>query len=163
MSNDYRQGRDPESGRFLPDYTPELGERICAEMIDGKSLRSVCAMDGMPSKTTVMQWLRKHPEFEKIYRIAQAERAESYIEEIVEISDDGTNDWMANNDPDNPGYRFNGEHFGRSRLRVDTRKWIAAKMHPNRYGEKVATTIEAGDSLAALLQAIDGKSRSLPG
>src|SRR3990172_7086066 len=55
----------------------------------------------------------------------------------MDISDDGTNDWMASNDPENPGYRVNGEHIARSRLRVDTRKWIASKLKPKKYGEKL--------------------------
>jgi hypothetical protein len=128
-----------EDGRFLPGdaYTPEIGQRICAKMVGGKSLRSICDMEGMPCKQTVMTWLQKHPEFLEIYRIAQQERAEGYFEEIADIADDGSNDWMSNNDPDNPGYKFNGEHFGRSRLRVDTRKWICAKMNPKKYGDKI--------------------------
>ena len=123
------------------EYSQEWVDAFCAEIADGKSLRSVCLQPGMPSKRTIFNWLGKYPEFREKYRIATEERAESYAEEIIEIADDGSNDWIANNDPDNPGYKFNGEHFGRSRLRVDTRKWICAKMKPKKYGEKVEHTI----------------------
>ena len=44
---------------------------------------------------------------------------------------------METNDPDNPGYRLNGEHVQRSRLRVDARKWRAAKMANGKYGERL--------------------------
>jgi hypothetical protein len=127
-----------EAGRFQSDFTPEMGDRICAEIADGKSMRSICKEDWAPSRRVIFNWLRRYPEFKQNYDVACAERTESYVEELIEISDDGANDWMATNDPDNPGYRFNGEHFGRSRLRVDTRKWIAAKMLPKKYGDKVA-------------------------
>jgi hypothetical protein len=45
---------------------------------------------------------------------------------------------MARNDPNNPGYDLNGEHLQRSRLRVDTRKWMVAKMNPGKFGDKLA-------------------------
>lgn len=137
------------------EYTPELGQKICAEMITPKSLAKICKQPGMPSKKTVMEWLQKHAEFLEIYRIAQRERAEVYFEECVDIADDATNDFVEG--------RVDKEHINRSRLRVDTRKWICAKMDPKRWGDKVETTHEVGDSLQALLQEIDGKSRTLPG
>jgi hypothetical protein len=118
-------------------YTPEIGDSICAEIADGKSLRSVCLMDGMPSKSNVMNWLRKYPDFKATYDLACVERAEAYAEEIIDIADDGSNDWMETNDPDNPGWKFNGEHAQRSKLRLEARKWICAKMKPRKYGEKV--------------------------
>jgi hypothetical protein len=118
-------------------YSPEMAEKFCAEIIEGHSLRTICRMEGMPSKPTIMRWLRKHQEFKEIYDRACIERAEAYAEEIIEIADDGSNDWMESNDPDNPGWRFNGEHVQRSKLRLEARKWICAKMKPKKYGEKV--------------------------
>lgn len=119
------------------EYTPEMADRICEQLADGKSLRSICKQEGFPCKTTVFCWLRERPEFQRIYSIAKDECAELYAEETVEIADDGTNDYMESNDPDNPGYRVNGEHIARSRLRVDTRKWIACKLKPKKYGDKI--------------------------
>jgi hypothetical protein len=137
------QETSPETPKSKTEYTPEMGDRICAEMIGGedgrlKSLSSICKMAGMPTKKTVMRWLREQPEFLKIYQIAIIERTDGYAEEALDIADNGSNDWMETNDPENPGYRFNGEHFGRSRLRVDTRKWACAVMNPKKYGPKVA-------------------------
>lgn len=156
------QKRD-DAGRFESAFTLEIAHSICAEIIDGKSLRTICKMDGMPSRRNVMFWLTQYAEFKELYDRACMERAEAYVEEIMDIADDGSNDWMENNDPENPGYRLNGEHVQRSRVRIDTRKWYATKVKPKKYGDKVEATHEAGDSLAALLQAIDGKSRTLPG
>lgn len=129
-------------------YTPELGDRICAEIADGKSVRSVCKMDGMPCKATLFNWLGQHADFRAKYDVAVLERAESYAEEIIDIADDGSNDWMSVNDPDNPGYRFNGEHAQRSKLRLEARKWICAKMKPKKYGDKLA--LGGADDLPAI-------------
>lgn len=61
---------------------------------------------------------------------------DAMADELLDIADEGTNDWMSRNDPDNPGYSLNGEHSSRSRLRVDTRKWYLSKLAPKRYGDK---------------------------
>lgn len=118
-------------------YTAELADQICAELAEGKSLRSICKAESMPCVTTVFSWMRKHPEFLKQYARAKEESADYLAEETLEIADDGTNDWITTNDPENPGYRANGEHIARSRLRVDTRKWIASKLKPKKYGDKL--------------------------
>ena len=126
-------------------YEPDTAIRICAELTEGRSLRSVCKDEGMPAKSTVFKWLADVPEFAELYRIAMEQRTEAHVEECLDIADDGSNDWIASNDPDNPGYRFNGEHYQRSRLRVETRKWIACKMKPKKYGDKVSTEITGAD------------------
>ncbi len=42
------------------------------------------------------------------------------------------------------GWQLNGEHVQRSRLRVDTRKWILSKLAPKRYGDKLQHTGDGG-------------------
>lgn len=95
----------------------------------------------MPAMSTVFLWLRTHSEFSEQYAKAKAEAADALVEEILDISDDGSNDWMASNDPENAGYRTNGEAIQRSRLRVDTRKWIASKLKPKKYGDRVTQEV----------------------
>ena len=127
------------------DYSPELADRICSRLAAGESLRTVCKSDDMPSAVTVYSWLRKHQEFLKQYTRAKEDAADAFAEEMLDIADEASNDWMEVHDKDNPGYRFNGEHVNRSRLRVDTRKWIAAKLKPKKYGEKVQTELSGKD------------------
>lgn len=124
-------------------YTVEIAERICMEMAKGRSLRSICQDEGMPDRSTVKLWIINDREgFSAQYARAQRLRYEEMADETFEIADNGANDWMANNDPDNPGYRYNGEAVARSRLRVDTRKWAISKMLPE-YADKLT---HAGDA-----------------
>ncbi len=118
-------------------YSVELTYKICGRLVEGESLRSILRDADMPSKSTIFEWLRRYPEFAANYDRALEARADTHVEEILDIADNGSNDWMATNDPDNPGYRANGEHIQRSRLRVDTRKWSASKMRPKKYGDKL--------------------------
>jgi hypothetical protein len=55
------------------------------------------------------------------------------VDEILAISDDTSQDTILN---ENGTALCNYEHINRSRLRIDTRKWLAAKLCPRFYGEK---------------------------
>jgi hypothetical protein len=121
------------------EYSPELIDELCGRLCEGRSLRSICKDEGMPSTATVFRWLREHPEFQEQYARAKREGVEALVDEIPDIADDGSNDWMEklNADGEQIGWTLNGEHVQRSKLRIDARKWIAAKLAPKLYGEKV--------------------------
>lgn len=125
------------------DYTQELADEICAQLADGSSLRTVCLADDMPNKSTVFRWLRTNQEFCDQYARAKEESADALTDEMLDIADDGSNDWMKRSGKDQEDYWVvNGEHVQRSRIRIDTRKWIASKLKPKKYGDK---TTHAGD------------------
>jgi len=137
------------------EYTQETADRICSQLAEGKSLRTVCKADDMPCMQTVFNWMRAYPQFLDQYTRAKEESADLLVEEMLDISDDATNDWMEVHDKDNPGYRLNGEAINRSRLRVDTRKWIAAKLKPKKYGERLQTEVTGADGKDLIPQTSD--------
>lgn len=120
-------------------YSEEIAAKICSLIADGQSLRSICKADNMPASSTVFLWLASHKDFSEQYARARDAQAEALAEEILEISDDGTNDWMERKgeDGESLGWQLNGEHVQRSRLRVDARKWLASKLAPKKYGERL--------------------------
>jgi hypothetical protein len=120
------------------DYTPELAAKICERLADGWSLRQICGEDDMPDKATVLRWIPKFPEFRDQYARAREAQAEFWLDEILEIADDGSNDWVERQRKDGSTYEaIDQEHINRSRLRVDSRKWIMSKLLPKKYGDKV--------------------------
>ena len=121
------------------DYTDDLADKICSALSDGASLRKVCEPDDMPCKATIFNWLRTNKEFLDQYERAKQESADAMADEILDIADDGTNDWIEKTDKDGAviGETLNSEHVQRSRLRIDTRKFLMAKMKPKKYGDKV--------------------------
>ena len=148
-------------------YSPELAELICAELTEGKSLREVCRQDGMPSETAVRLWsLEDRNGFASQYAKARAVGYQRLADELLDIADDGSNDWMERNDGENQAFLVNGEALGRSRLRVDTRKWLLSKVLPKIYGDKLAIggdadappirTEEVGAGMRALTDLIAG-------
>lgn len=129
-------------------YTPEIAERICMEMASGRSLRSICKDQGMPARSTVQLWhVTNHEGFSDQYTRAQALRVEELVDEAFDIADNASNDWMANNDPENPGWRANGDAINRDRIRIDLRKWYAGKIAPKLFGDRIT---HAGDKDAPI-------------
>lgn len=130
-----------KGGQPAMPYDPEVGDKICDRISDGRSLRSICADDDMPSKVTVFKWLRLNEEFANQYTKARQEQAETMADDMLDIADDGTNDYVTRTRPDGSEYEaFDAEHVQRSRLRIETRKWIASKLKPKKYGDKVDVT-----------------------
>lgn len=124
------------------DYTPELAAVICSRIASGEKVSDICLEEIMPATSTVYLWLSKHKEFSDQYAQAQSDRTHALAEEIIDIADNGSNDWMERNygDDEKSSWVTNGEALQRSRLRVDTRKWLMSKMAPKKYGDKVAHT-----------------------
>lgn len=136
------------------DYTPELAEEICQRLVCGKddrpeSLRSICRDERMPHMSTLMKWLIKIPEFNEQYVRAREAQQELIQEEIVEISDDCTDDvaFLVTEDSDGDSAKPFIKHsaIARARLRIDTRKWLMGKMAPKKYGDKLHQEITGKD------------------
>lgn len=127
-------------------YSPELGKQICTEMVSGRSLRSICrSEEWAPCLSTVCNWLAGNKQFLEQYAQARESQAELLADEIIEIADDGTNDYVEVQKKNGAVVLCDNEHINRSRLRVDARKWAASKLLPKKYGDKVAVTDPDGN------------------
>lgn len=103
-------------------YSDELAEKICEKIANGRSLRSICAEDGMPTTSTVCKWLIENKEFSEQYARAREKQADYFAEEIIEIADSVPAD---------------SAEVAKAKLQIDARKWKAAKLAPKKYGEKL--------------------------
>jgi hypothetical protein len=113
-------------------YNEIVARKICTLLAQGTCLTAICRQEGMPGLTTVYQWLDKHPEFEKAYARARLDQADTLVAEIMEIADEAQNDFVQDSEGNTV---LNREAIERSRLRIDARKWVAAKLKPRKYGE----------------------------
>lgn len=131
-------------------YNDDTAIKLLSEIAStSKSLRTICNMNGMPSVTTVLKWLRDKPEFATQYARAKEEQADYLIEEMMDIADDGSNDYMTITKGQSSYNIEDKEVTNRSKLRVDTRKWIASKLKPKKYGDKVDVT-SAGEKIQSI-------------
>ncbi|MDQ0558695.1 hypothetical protein QO004_000470 [Rhizobium mesoamericanum] len=129
----------------LSDYTEELASKICEMIADGKSLRSICRDEGMPSKSTVFGWLadERYSSFRTKYALAREAQADTLFDEMLDIADDGSNDWMEKKFGEETRWVENGEAMRRSDIRIKTRQWMAAKMRPKVYGDRLDLDVNA--------------------
>jgi hypothetical protein len=140
------------------EFSQEVCDAICERIANGESLRGICDDADMPAKSTVFKWLIQNPTFADQYALARDAQADAFFDDILTIADDGRNDWMEKHDEEggNIGWRENGEALRRSILRVDARKWMAGKLRPKKYGDKIQTemsgsiTLTHEDALAQL-------------
>ena len=122
---------------------------ILERMSAGESLSAICREDGMPPRSTFAKWAYDDVDglFDR-YARAKELRAEVLADELTEIADDGRNDWMQRMlESGATENAVNHEHLARSRLRVDTRKWIASKLMPRQFGDKTAVEHSGGMTL----------------
>lgn len=120
--------------------TDELEDEILSRLACGESLKDICSEDDKPNIGTVIRWLSKDETFAQRYARAREMQAEVLADQMLEIADDGTNDWMAKRDREGNlvGWQLNGEAVARSKLRLEQRRWYAEKLRPKVYGAKVA-------------------------
>jgi len=115
-------------------YNKELADKICSIIATHPfGLKKLTKMyDEMPAEITVNKWRWKHEYFAMQFAKAKLVQAELLAEDCLDISDDTSNDTKINA---NGTEVCNSEYVNRSRLRVDTRKWIASKLRPRQYGD----------------------------
>ena len=114
-------------------FTKEIADQICARMASGESLRSICFDENMPPESTVRLWAVDDREgFAAQYARAREALVEYWADDIVEIADESSNDTIVTES----GVRADSEWINRSRLRVDTRKWLMSKLAPKKYGDR---------------------------
>ena len=114
---------------------------ICERLADGETLTSICKTHGMPKRQVVLRWRRRNPTFDAEYLQARADGMECMSDEILEIADDGTLDTYESEGKNGRVFMaVNNANIQRDKLRVDTRKFLMAKINP-RYASKVEHNI----------------------
>ncbi len=103
-------------------YNAEQAGEICRLIAQGLSLREICTRKEMPASGTVYRWLAEYPEFQEQYARAREEQADGFAEEVLAIAD---------RCPPETG------EVAKAKLQIDVRKWIAAKLAPKKYGDRL--------------------------
>ena len=99
-------------------YSNDVAFQICDRLSDGEPLKRICTDPTMPAKTTVYRWRHENAEFRDMYARAREDQADTFADDIVDIAD-------SEEDPN------------RARVRIDARKWVAAKLKERAYGDRV--------------------------
>ena len=135
----------------------ELTAEICGRLASGEPLGKIANDDHMPHMTTIYMWLKKHEEFRKMYEDARKNGAHTYADQIAQIIDQKPLQIV----DEQGNVRYDSASIAWNRLRMDGRKWLAAKYLPKVYGERLGVegvedgvAIKTEDATFAKLSAI---------
>jgi hypothetical protein len=135
-------------GRKSTTFTQKIADLICERLAAGESLRAICRDEGMPTEAAVRLWARDDVQgFASQYAHARSLGYERLADELLEIADDGSSDTYVD---DKGNERTDADVVARSRLRVDTRKWLLSKMLPKVYGEKLDVNAQVQGTFTVL-------------
>jgi hypothetical protein len=113
--------------RFWPTHKIE---KLLAKVAIGKTLQNAASECGIDRKmlSSLYTLLLKDRTIRKMYDESRELQAESFADEILNIADDSDNDRLENG-------RINHEAVNRSKLKVDTRKWLMGSYVKRRFGD----------------------------
>lgn len=121
-----------KTGRPPLTFDQKIADRICEERADGKSIRQISKMDGMPSRSTIRKWRKEVPEFESQYAHATEESDDFYFDELMDLQ-----------------RRANASNAHAIRVKADIIKWALSKLKPKKYGDRLELSgevnLRAGD------------------
>ncbi|MCH8852689.1 MAG: hypothetical protein IID41_08565 [Planctomycetes bacterium] len=91
----------------------------------------------MPDRTTIYNWRLKAGEFLIMYTRARLIQTEMFEDQILAVAHDGRNDWYEKETKSgNTITAPDHENTNRSKLRVETMKWVMSKRDPKQYGDR---------------------------
>lgn len=127
-------------------------QTICEQMSLGKSLSTAIKAEGMPSYHAVMLMVKNNPEFRAMYEKAIESRADRLAEEILELADEQM--------PEGLEGPLASAWVQQKRMQVDARKWVASKLKPKVYGDRIDVAVT--DNRISVMDALkDAKQRVL--
>lgn len=119
---------------------------LASSISAGQHMAGYCAENSIPY-TTVRDWMARDEGRSAMYARAREDRADKLADEIVAISDEL--DVVTKVDGEETRLQLDPVAVARNRLRVDARKWVASKLKPRTYGDKLAV---GGDADAPPIQ-----------
>ena len=124
-------------------HTPEVEAALLECIADGMPLVKACAALEIGA-ASVFRWLEASPSFREKYAKAKEAQAEKLADEIVAIADEVEVTSVVT--PDGVvDFKLDATAVARNRLRVDARKWVASKLLPKKYGDRIQQEVTGAD------------------
>lgn len=117
--------------------TPEIAAAVCERLSEVGSLRRVCADPSMPLERTVRRWYTENEEFASAYARAKEAGIDALVDETLDLADEPA--------PSTAQGATDSGHVAWNKVRIETRRWLAERMAPKKYGVRSATEISGPD------------------
>lgn len=126
-------------------FNQEVADRVCQRIEQGQSLRQASEAEGV-HHSTVMTWARDHSTFANQYARARELGFDVDFEQLEELA--------AEPPPQTASGSTDAGWVQWKRLQIDTKKWALSKKAPKKYGDKVETTHQVGESVTKFVREI---------
>jgi hypothetical protein len=121
-------------GYFVTLYDwPKLWPEILRDIGNGSSLITAIKKEGYPTYDSVQKYMRANPEIRRLYDEAIEARADYLAESLIDISEEKPPEGL-----DGPQL---SAWINQMKIRIDTRKWTAAKLRPKAWGDKIDVSV----------------------
>jgi hypothetical protein len=125
--------------------TDELFTDLCSRIACGELLCDLCQEYGF-TRVWFWKWVNQDQERINAYACARIEQQHTFADEILKIADDSTNDTCTKTSKSGDEYdACDNEWINRARVRIDTRKFLMARIAAKDYGDKIQTEISGKD------------------
>jgi hypothetical protein len=101
-------------------YSVEIADAICDRLIEGESLRKICADENMPGRATVLRWQNDNADFEAKCTRARVMQADLMDDLILDTA-----------------HKCTPETANADKVKISAYQWRAAKLLPKKYGERL--------------------------
>jgi hypothetical protein len=118
------------------DYSQEIAAVICERLVEGESLRKICADEAMPGRRTVLEWLEADEAFRAKYARAREAQAD-YMDDLILDTADACTAMSAMAD----------------RVKIGAYQWRAEKLKPKKYGPRLTTELSGLDGGPIIIKA----------
>ena len=124
----------------LSEYDPEIAAQVCLLIsTESKGLRAICESDErFPDPATFYRWMLSHAELREIYTRAKDEQLQILADEIQQIADETQVGEVITIKGDEREVKM-ADMLEHRKLRIESRKWLLAKLAPKKYGDKLQT------------------------
>lgn len=121
-------------------FVPEVVATILERLAQGESLNAICKDENMPPESTVRSWVLDDIDgIAAKYARARELQAEYWADEIVKLADE-SRIGIKTKDTAFGTETTTGDMVERTRLQIETRKWLLSKLIPKKYGDKLDVT-----------------------
>ena len=112
-------------------YDPAKANKLLEKVEEGYTLLRAARLLNIPPRLA-RAWVAYIPGLAKRFEVARLFFFDHMADEMLDIADDGTNDWYEVDGRN----AVDGDALARSKLRIDLRRWMLEKALPTVYGPR---------------------------
>ena len=139
-------------------YNEVIADQVCdAIATQSKGLGQIIEELNLElSPSLIYKWIAQNDSFRERYARAKADQARVLADEITQIADNTQEGVIITEKEDGKVETKRADMLEHRKLRIESRKWLAAKLLPKVYGEasRVALTDPEGNALQIVVKSI---------